>query len=247
MTVVFVTVILATSFFGACFYAEYLVMTIYTEFDIPYLSWVVIVIISIAIEWFSIGYIVLSESLTNQENHKTETNYENSLITKTLFFKLFNNYSALIFTAFFKGPFLGTCATSCIYDLQMLLYGIFIVRFLVSIWSMISPYFRKSVQIINGNVKPANVPNGDLRDLHGEEMQVLHSGTYIRSYLQNRRTKYHDNILHVTVGADVFTFHLVIVRDYVTTQHHVDSCVIANSSLHLFISNVTKMARRVLY
>jgi hypothetical protein len=41
-------------------------------------------------------------ALNDMENHQTQTEYEDNLVLKTLFFQLFNNYGALTFTAFFK-------------------------------------------------------------------------------------------------------------------------------------------------
>jgi Calcium-activated chloride channel len=170
-------VVFTAGFFGACFYAEYIVQDDYSRFEFKYINWVVIGLITIAIEVFSAGYLVLSENLTNQENHKTETNYEDALIMKTLFFKLFNNYGALIFTAFFKGPFLGTCSSSCIIDLQNLLYGIFILRFGIRIWKLASPYFRQSY-LLAKVAKAAENAKFNKKDINGDDVQTLQSGTY---------------------------------------------------------------------
>ena len=41
--------------------------------------------------------------MNNNENHRTETDYENSLVTKTLIFEIFNCFGACVFTAFMKG------------------------------------------------------------------------------------------------------------------------------------------------
>ena len=175
--VVFISVILSISFFGACFYAEYLVMTRYTEFNFSLVTWIVIFVIACAIEIFSAGYLVLSERLTNNENHKTETNYEDALISKTLFFKLFNHYSALIFTAFFKGPFLHTCEISCLIDLQQLLYGIFIVRISISLWEISLPYIKKFFTFVccwMGRKSIISPQRGD-KDIYNQT-HVLESG-----------------------------------------------------------------------
>lgn len=179
MLVVFISVILCISFFGACFYAEYLFMTKYTEVNFSLVTWIVIFIIACAIEIFSAGYLVLSERLTNNENYKTETNYEDALISKTLFFKLFNHYSALIFTAFFKGPFLHTCEVSCLIDLQQLLYGIFIVRISGSLWEISLPYVKKFFAFVcccgGGKKSSLSSQRGD-KDIYSQT-HVLESGT----------------------------------------------------------------------
>ena len=41
--------------------------------------------------------------LTNLENHRTETDYENTLIFKTFLFQFANSYTALFYIAFVKG------------------------------------------------------------------------------------------------------------------------------------------------
>ena len=156
-------------------------MTRYTEFNFSLVTWIVIFIIACAIEIFSAGYLVLSERLTNNENHKTETNYEDALISKTLFFKLFNHYSALIFTAFFKGPFLHTCEISCLIDLQQLLYGIFIIRISISLWEISLPYIKKFFTFVccwMGRKSIISPQRGD-KDIYNQT-HVLESGKYLQ-------------------------------------------------------------------
>ena len=156
-------------------------MTKYTEVNFSLVTWIVIFIIACAIEIFSAGYLVLSERLTNNENYKTETNYEDALISKTLFFKLFNHYGALIFTAFFKGPFLHTCEVSCLIDLQQLLYGIFIVRISGSLWEICLPYVKKFFAFVcccGAGKKSSFSPQRGDKDIYSQT-HVLESGTYL--------------------------------------------------------------------
>ena len=150
MLIVFIFVIFTEAIFGFFFYVEYLVEKVYTDYDIRYYNWFVVLGISISIEVLSSIYLNLSEYLTNNENYKTETNYEDALITKTLIFKLFNHYSALIFTAFFKGPILDTCDINCIIDVKELLIGIFIIRFLKSLWQLFVPFVRSLTSNYSG-------------------------------------------------------------------------------------------------
>lgn len=44
-------------------------------------------------------------SLTNMENPRTQTEYEDSYTFKIFFFEFMNYYSSLIYIAFFKGRF----------------------------------------------------------------------------------------------------------------------------------------------
>ena len=47
-------------------------------------------------------YAVVSTTLNDYENYRTETQYEDNLILKKFLFEMFNNYSAIVFTAFLK-------------------------------------------------------------------------------------------------------------------------------------------------
>ena len=176
MMAVFFAVLLIEGFFGGLFYSEYWVKnnenTYYT-----YYKWAIIFVISFSIEMFSSIYLVFSESLTDNENHKTQTDYEDALIMKTLFFKIFNHYSALIFTAFFKGYIYGTCTVSCVQDVKMLLYGIFIVRLILNLKQLITPLFRKN----NHSLEHLGSPVAN--ELHGDDIPVLQSGTNNNAFL----------------------------------------------------------------
>lgn len=112
-----------------------------------------------------------SERLTDLENHKTQTDYEDNLILKTMFFKIFNHYGALLFTAILKGPLLGTCETSCISDVKQLLYAIFIIRFIKSMYEIFRPFLRLQFLYCIGRK-----PNGEIFILEQEEFQALESG-----------------------------------------------------------------------
>ena len=45
---------------------------------------------------------VVARRLTNNENHRTDTEYEDSLIFKTFLFQVVNSYAALTYLAFFQ-------------------------------------------------------------------------------------------------------------------------------------------------
>uniref|UniRef100_K3WYQ1 Anoctamin transmembrane domain-containing protein n=1 Tax=Globisporangium ultimum (strain ATCC 200006 / CBS 805.95 / DAOM BR144) TaxID=431595 RepID=K3WYQ1_GLOUD len=62
-------------------------------------------------------YGVVSIFLNDQENHRTDIEYENSLIIKTVIFQFVNNYSALFYVAFIKDNLEG-CTISCMYELE---------------------------------------------------------------------------------------------------------------------------------
>ena len=68
-------------------------------------------------------------SLTDHENHRTDTEYEDSLIAKTFVFQFVNSYASLFYIAYFK-PFLteDPCVGSCMQELQSNLGTIFLTR-----------------------------------------------------------------------------------------------------------------------
>ena len=67
--------------------------------------------------------------LTDYENHRTDTDYEDSLIAKTFVFQFVNSYASLFYIAFFK-PFIheDPCIGSCMHELQANLGTIFLAR-----------------------------------------------------------------------------------------------------------------------
>lgn len=56
---------------------------------------------------FDIIYKVISKYGNEWENHRTQQDYENALITKNFFFKFFNSFSSLFFIAFIRPSYNG--------------------------------------------------------------------------------------------------------------------------------------------
>ena len=88
-------------------------------------------------------YQFVSVALNDYENHRTDTEYEDNLISKIFIFQLVNSFAALTYISFFKS-FLGVpCVKdSCIGDANAALSSIFIIR-LVS--GAVSNVFVKQV------------------------------------------------------------------------------------------------------
>ena len=114
------TILLILAFFGAIFYTEHLVIYKYPAYKFRFFDWIVAIFIAIMVEVFSHYYLTFSTFLADNENHQTETKYEDSLISKTLFFKIFNHYGPVIFTVFGKGPLLGTKTGTSTPDIPLL-------------------------------------------------------------------------------------------------------------------------------
>jgi hypothetical protein len=145
------------------------------KYNFQYFSWVVSFFTAISIEVLSEYYTVISAILTDTENYRTQTEYEDSLITKILFFKIFNHYGAVIFTLFFKGPWIGTCYKTCVFNTEQLIYAIFIVRLLNTAYDIIYPYLKSVFGYCTNHGVTANDMEGT-----GEEKQVyMHICIYV--------------------------------------------------------------------
>jgi len=84
--------------------------------------------------------------LNNYENHRTDTDYEDSLISKTFIFQFVNSFSALFYIAFIKMTILDEdpCVGDCMKELQTTLGTIFITRLATgSLSSILGPYIAQ--------------------------------------------------------------------------------------------------------
>eukprot|EP00903_Cladosiphon_okamuranus_P010788 g10194.t1 len=104
----------------------------YLEADLGYdwASYATSVLASLQIQFLSFVYSRVVRRLNDFENYRTETAYQNNLIFKTFLFQMFNNYSALCYTAFIEDEVYG-CTESCMKEVRMLLVAIFGVRFIM--------------------------------------------------------------------------------------------------------------------
>jgi len=100
-------------------------------------------------------YQVVAVKLTDAENHRTETQYEDSLISKTFSFQFVNSFMALIYLAFIKEPLAiyapwsgeAHCYPNCFTELNVSLGTIFIANILAGNLGEILP------PIINARLK----------------------------------------------------------------------------------------------
>jgi len=72
-------------------------------------------------------YGMVSLKLNDFENHRTETEYENALISKTFAFQFVNSFASLFYIAFVKPfiPRIDACTINCLKELQTTLGTIF--------------------------------------------------------------------------------------------------------------------------
>jgi len=106
------------------------------------LSWGVSVVLACLITVGSHFFKPVSRVLTDMENHRTETDYEDAQVGKILLFEAFNSYGALFFTAFIKGNVFNACSITCIYDLRQLLIAIILVRVIINILDLLNPAIK---------------------------------------------------------------------------------------------------------
>lgn len=72
----------------------------------------------------------LAVRLTDQENHKTDTDYDDALIAKLYGFSFINSYASLFYLAFIKSS-VQSCTNGCFADLSLQLTIIFVTKIFV--------------------------------------------------------------------------------------------------------------------
>lgn len=127
----------------AFFYAEYIILADNILEESIYLTWGVAVFHAFLLQYCAYIFPRFAQGLNDYENYRTDTEYENALIYKTLMFQVTNNFAAATFTIFGKGPIFGTCyEDSCIKDLRVLLITVVVVRMVITLWDMIYPVLQ---------------------------------------------------------------------------------------------------------
>lgn len=114
----------------------------------------------------------LARSMTDAENHRTETNYEDALISKSFFFNFINSYISFFFTAFVSLiiPKIGDqCPEgNCMAALQTALSTIFSSKLLVSNFLEVALPAAKNYKAM----KEAEAEAESLVDADGEAVKV---------------------------------------------------------------------------
>jgi hypothetical protein len=92
------------------------------------------ILIALQIQFLNGFFGEIALKLNNFENHRTDTDYEDSLISKTFCFQFVNSFASLFYIAFVKPfiPYTDPCITSgCMSELQTTLGTIFLTRLAV--------------------------------------------------------------------------------------------------------------------
>ena len=125
--------------------------------------------------------------LTNLENHRTQSDYENSLILKSYVFQFVNSFFSLFYIAFFKSNIEGCMVwrgskkelvkgDTCVDELYIQFITIFTISFFRNIVEIGKPFLQaiKKSQEFKIKNEPSNVPTDieKLRDLIDSQFQL---------------------------------------------------------------------------
>ena len=137
--IIFCTIVLNLSLILGVFWVEYLVIKKYKlKDDNEYVNIVHGCVQAIILVTNAHFFPLLSSRLNDWENYRTDQDYDQGLIMKTLVFQVITNFAAATFTTFGKGIVFGECSGgSCIGDLRILLIAIIVVRSAVTVWWII--------------------------------------------------------------------------------------------------------------
>ena len=158
----------------------------YTINGIDYTVIICSVLNAIQIQFFNFIYSKVVKKLTDLENHKTQVQYEDSLIVKTFIFQFVNSFNSLCYIAFIKTNVEGcidddhkepTKGASCLDELNTQLITIFIISYLKNCIELGLPYLRYYIRKYRKNkAKVEETPTKDIRN-------KIESQVYLDTYL----------------------------------------------------------------
>ncbi|CAM9545997.1 unnamed protein product [Ectocarpus sp. 8 AP-2014] len=107
------------------------------------------VINSIQIQVLNAVYKKVAVALTDFENHRTSTEYEDSLVSKLFCFTFCNSYGGFIYLAFIGEPVIGVaCEKSCMSLLATNLTIVFVVQLVVgNLTEVLIPYIKYTMRV----------------------------------------------------------------------------------------------------
>lgn len=95
----------------------------------------------------------ITRYLNDSENYRNQTQYDDALITKSLVFQIFNNFTALFFVAFAKKPLFNDCIEgNCVRDIREMLVCIFIIRYILFVADFGFPFFKSLSDASNDKI-----------------------------------------------------------------------------------------------
>ena len=112
-------------------------------------------ITAIVIQVMNDIFMATSVFFTEQENHRLESQYEESLIVKLFFFQFINSYAMLFYIAFFRTMIGDDCTggQGCMGELSLALFVIFGFRLVYinaeeSLWPIAEPLVRSALKFL---------------------------------------------------------------------------------------------------
>eukprot|EP00752_Nemacystus_decipiens_P016452 g14707.t1 len=119
------------------------------------------VINSVQIQILNTVYKKVAVALTDFENHRTSTEYEDSLVAKLFCFTFCNSYGGFVYLAFIGEPVVGVeCEKSCMSLLATNLTIVFVVQLLVGNVTEVAVPYIKYVMRIKAEKRGDGSPDG---------------------------------------------------------------------------------------
>ena len=117
------------------------------------------IIVAVVIQIMNGVFLQLSVYLTDGENHRLESDYEESLIAKLYLFQFINSYAMLFYIAFFRQMVGDDCSggQGCMGELSLALLVIFGYRLIIGnaqefLWPIVEPHFRSGLKMVKRKV-----------------------------------------------------------------------------------------------
>eukprot|EP00606_Chrysophyceae_sp_TOSAG23-5_P000230 GSChrysophyteH2.ASY1.ANO1.782.1 assembled CDS len=160
--IIFLLIILNLCLIGGVYIGEYYLVLYYpTLVENVYLAWGQASLHAFILQTNASLFPRFGIRLNNWENYRTETDFEDALVTKTLVFQVTNNFAAATFTTFGKGLIFDDCSGgSCIGDLRTLLFAIIFVRLGMTVWRLFKSIVYRFTDDIIGKANNKLHSNG---------------------------------------------------------------------------------------
>jgi len=102
---------------------------------------------AVQIQILNVIYGMVATQLNDWENHRTDTEYHNALISKAFLFKFVNSYNSLFYIAFIKGSNEGCLNNDCLGELQTQLGTIFVSQLVLNnIIEVVKPRISRALK-----------------------------------------------------------------------------------------------------
>ncbi|OQS01158.1 anoctamin-like protein [Achlya hypogyna] len=169
--VVLTMVLIVLVALGGLFFLKHLATSLSNPTDAQWASTGVSILNSVQITLLNMVYRTIAERLNVWENHRTDVQYENHLITKIFLFQFCNSFASFFYIAYIKAYIGDKCIDdNCLMELRVQLLVLFLIATFVSnFFEVMGPriYAAVMAQIVPKGQKNAPV------ELSDEEQQAL--------------------------------------------------------------------------